>query len=64
MKSLNLAFIFAIFAMIVFGGVEAFAVEDMNEIAPSPAMQNAGVIVTAPAAAVASVMVSVVLWFF
>ncbi|KAK1281388.1 hypothetical protein QJS04_geneDACA003151 [Acorus gramineus] len=65
MKSLNLALIFiVIHAMAVFGGVGAFTVEDVNEIAPSPAMQNTGVAVGAPAAVVlVAAMVSVALWF-
>ncbi|KAK1321767.1 hypothetical protein QJS10_CPA03g00639 [Acorus calamus] len=64
MKSLSLALVFVtIYVMAVFGGVGgAFTVEDMNEIAPSPAMQNAGVNLGVPAAVVAA-MVSVALWF-
>ncbi|KAK1297830.1 hypothetical protein QJS10_CPB14g00482 [Acorus calamus] len=63
MKSLNLALVFiVVYAMAVFGGVGAFTVEDVNEIAPSPAMQNTGVTRGAPAAVVAA-MVSVALWF-
>ncbi|KAK1297829.1 hypothetical protein QJS10_CPB14g00483 [Acorus calamus] len=63
MKFLSLALVFlAIYTMAVFGGIGAFTVEDMNEIAPSPVMQNAGVTLGAPTA-VGAAMVSVALWF-